>query len=459
MTDDPLAQAALADRAGQMAVRAGVYERAGALFEQAIALYSAEGDTHAAARVSGSLAMVDQMEGRVEEAIRRMEEAYEVISADEPDADLALLLARLGGANWFAGDVERAAERTERALDIAESLHLPEVLVRGWVNKAMIAGPRRPEEARGLYQLALDVALEHELTERASTAYGNLSDLCLQRDRYTDSLGYLEQGLDHARRIGDRRMEWFCLSEMSYALYMLGRWQEALARIAEIPEEQLGSNTLLVSPLNSALEIHLHRGELDLARQLLSRFDEVGKSSDVQSQTGYACGAAAVFLTEGRDREALTTAERAFQARNSLGIANQGVKQGFVHALEAALAQDEREKADELLTIVERLPIGLRPPYLDATAHRFRARLARDAPEADTDYTAAVAGMRKLELPFHLAVVELEHAEWLVTQDRAKEAEQLLTNARDTFERLEATPWLEPTARATGVEQETEAVT
>ena len=45
-------------------------------------------------------------------------------------------------------------------------------------------------------------------------------------------------------------------------------------------------------------------------------------------------------------------------------------------------------------------------------------------------------------LVFWLAVTQLEHAEWLVGQDRGAEAERLLDEARETFERLEAAPWV-----------------
>ena len=40
-----------------------------------------------------------------------------------------------------------------------------------------------------------------------------------------------------------------------------------------------------------------------------------------------------------------------------------------------------------------------------------------------------------------------------------EEAEPLLAEAREVFERLEATPWLERAARAAGVGREAEAVT
>lgn len=41
------------------------------------------------------------------------------------------------------------------------------------------------------------------------------------------------------------------------------------------------------------------------------------------------------------------------------------------------------------------------------------------------------------------AVTELEHTEWLVAQRRGGEAEAVLTEAREVFERLEAKPWLD----------------
>ena len=44
---------------------------------------------------------------------------------------------------------------------------------------------------------------------------------------------------------------------------------------------------------------------------------------------------------------------------------------------------------------------------------------------------------------FWLAVTQLEHSECLIQQDRHAEAEPLITEAHETFERLEAKPWLE----------------
>jgi class 3 adenylate cyclase/tetratricopeptide (TPR) repeat protein len=436
-------QAVALNRAGEMALGAGETERAAELFAQAIELYEAAGDSHAAARASSSLAGAEQHLGRIEQAIERMEAAYQLVGEDDPDADLVFLIQRLGGAHWFAGNPERSAELTERSLDLAEALQLPEELVRGWNRKAVLISPRRPEEARSLLQAALDAALAHELYPAASVACAELSDQGFRRDRYSESLDHLEQALELARRIGHRPGEWFALSEMTYALTMLGRWQEALARLAEIPDEQIGKSALLLSPVDGILDIYVRRGQLDEARRLLSRYEELGRSGDIQAASAYQPALAAVRLAEGDHRAALAAAEQALATRETLGIAAQGAKLAFLYALEAARALGDEAKMNELLEIVEALAPGLRPPFLDATAHRFRAHLAGADPGADRHYSTAEAQLRSLELPFHLAVAQLEHAEWLTVRGHPDDAQPLLAGARETFERLQAKPWLE----------------
>jgi hypothetical protein len=61
----------------------------------------------------------------------------------------------------------------------------------------------------------------------------------------------------------------------------------------------------------------------------------------------------------------------------------------------------------------------------------------------EVGYKAAAGGFREYNFPFWLAVAQLEHAEWLAAHGRGAEAEPLLTEAREIFERLQAIPWLE----------------
>jgi hypothetical protein len=83
---------------------------------------------------------------------------------------------------------------------------------------------------------------------------------------------------------------------------------------------------------------------------------------------------------------------------------------------------------------------------LRAHAARFRARLAvsdGDNRKAEDAFAGAAATFREFGMPFLLAVTLTEHAEWLVAEGRAGEAEPKLDEASETFVRLETTPWLE----------------
>jgi predicted ATPase/class 3 adenylate cyclase len=442
LTEDPSERAALLGRAGELAGRAGDPDSARRLLEASIGLYDEQDDTHAAARVMWKLGRVDAFTGRRDEAMARMERAFAVISADEPDEDLAQLAARLALGYWYGGDLERAAERAELALDISEVHAYPAALVIALRAKSAVAESRgHSQEALALQKHALQIALDRDLVDDAGTSYFILSDFCLRRDDYADALGYLDESLALARKLGARPQEWAVLAERTYPLAMLGRWDEAQAASEEFTPEQIDSGGVVLSLLQSAVEIHIQRGELDDARRLFSMFSRLEESTDVQERSCYLGSRAALRRAEGRPQEALADGEATIEAGRTLGIPAQAVKQGVVAAVEAALALGESAKIEELLQLVESVPPGTRPPYLDAQAKRFRARLAGDP----AGYAAAEAGFRQLSLPFWLAVTLLEHAE--LTGD-----EESLAEAREIFEDLKATPWLERAAGGSRLE-------
>jgi class 3 adenylate cyclase/predicted ATPase len=439
---DPEQEAAAVFQAGDMALRTGDNDGAMALFVRAAELYGSTGDTHAALRATAWSGTAQLRAGHAEEAMERLERVYEPVAGEEPDADLVLAATRLASIKMFVGDLEAATVLNARALDMAEALGLTGELVRAWGQRATLVAGHRPREARGMFELALDTARALDVPD-TSFLLANISDLCLQRDRYVESLAYLEENRSVTQRRGDRGNEWFTLSELTYALFMLGRWDEAIARLGEIPDEQIGASANLLSLLSGALEIFVNRGDLDRARELLSQYEHFGEVADLQARGGFHAGASSVRLAEGNARDALAAAELAFANRAAFGIASQEVETGFVRGVEAALALGDAAKVREMLAIVEAEPVGLLPPLLAASADRFRARLAGDDAGADGLFAAAEGRFREVGLPFHLAVVLVEHSEWLFAQGRSVDAEPLVEEAGETVARLGATPWLE----------------
>jgi class 3 adenylate cyclase/tetratricopeptide (TPR) repeat protein len=453
LCDDPLAEANLRERAGATAWFGGRNEQAQGHFQRALELYEAQGQTHPAARVSARLGEVEWRMGHLDEAVARMEKAFKVLSGDEPDADLATLAAELGRLHFFGGEIELAARRIDTAIEIAEALWLPEVLSQALNTQALIVGyGGRSEQSLALLKHALELALEHDLTSAALRAYNNLGDLLDRRDRYEEAIDLQRQGLALARKAGYRSSEWRLIGELSFYLTQTGEWAKALELAAEVPEERLRQAISVAHPL---IAIACNRGDVAGGRRMLLLLADIEHSPDVQDRGTYACLSAIVLHADGLYEEALAASLDVFAAAGLLGGAFGAIdKTAFGTGIDAALALGRLDAVEELLERIDKVPQGQRPPSIRAQTARFRARLAavrEEHGDVEQGFKTAAGIFREHGLMFHMAVTELEHGEWLVGQGRAAEAETLLAEAREIFERLEATPWLDR-ANAAGAE-------
>lgn len=461
LTDDPAAKARLWERAGEMALRAGWLDEAKSQFSKAMALLGSGGDTHAAARVSARLGEVEFEEGgRLTEAVERMERAFSVLEDEEWDADLATLASQLGRLHFFQGEMEMAGRRLETALEIAEPLGLAEVVSQSLNTKGLVVLFRgRVEEALGLLAHALKVGLDNDLSAAALRASVNLSELLFRRDHYEDSLKSYEEGLALARKVGNRLWEIALLCEMTFPLFMSGRWDEALARTSHIADDDMGRADIL-GPLISLPAIHADRQDLEAARHVLQVFARYERSDDVQERAAHAVARAVVHRAEENFEEALKASLEAVETGRRIGPDSHLFKMGLDQALEMAVALDDLPQLEELMAIIDALRPAEATPLVRAIQARALARLANAAGH-DRDVEGAfkdAAGMfLEIGAPYWRAVALTEFAEWLTQRKRSEEAEPLLREAHSTFEHLGASSWLnrvagcmQPTASAGG---------
>ena len=442
----PLRRAELHERAGEMAWVGGRASEAREHFEEAISGFEALGLTHPAARCVARLGILTwHLEADIQRAVSDMERAYAVLADEEHDSDFATLVAHLARARYFMGSVDEAMERNELALELAEALELPDVLSHGLNTKSLILyyARRRPQEAKVLMRHALEVALTHDRPEAALRGYNNMASYLEAEDRYREAI---EHGRDHealARRVGSQRDVLQVLHWRANLLLGLGEWDQALATVDEIQDES-GPDILKRWSLVSVLFIFVHRGELAEARRRLAIQEEAYDPQEIQSVIFYRSNEAEVLLAEGKPQDALAAAEIALEGRAEHGM---GAASGALEvALSAAFMLREEPKIEQLLAMLEEVPPGQRTPFLRALGARFGARreaLHGDATTAEAGLAAAAKILREIERPFDLAVVLLEHAEWLASEGRVGEAEPLAAEAREIFERLRATPYLE----------------
>ena len=348
LTDDAREQAALLEQAGQMAWRANVPD------ERESSSSRPTQPTRRLRRSAGrrvcppawprSTSPKDTLRRRSPVSSR----LWRALEAGAADADLADAAAQLGRFLILNGEDERAAPHLERALSLAEALDLPETLAQALNSKALLVmNHDRLYEAQILVEGALALALAHDLHAAALRSYNNLSVLVESSERWAESLD------DHRARprVGPPHRRPKSRVELARracgALWLLGRWDEALAYAVEAQE--LAATSWVQSTMLEAVAIHRERGELEQARRVFAGLSLAAETEDVQAAAQYANAEAGLLRAEGHTREAFAAAERALAVRAELGVKSLIGKIALLEALEAAAALGDDGKIRELL--------------------------------------------------------------------------------------------------------------
>jgi tetratricopeptide (TPR) repeat protein len=405
------------------------------------------------------LGEVDWVDGRLAEAIDRMEAALPILLQGEPDEDLAMVAAQLGRLHFFRGEMDMAIDRLETALSIAEPMGWMEVVSQALNSKSVVfEEAARQEEALALLERALAVALEHHYPASALRAYNNLAEHHFRRDRYELATALHQDGLALARRVGNSLWAGLLSSEICYPLFVLGRWDEAVVRAEEIPEEAktradaLGQ-LLVIPAINAA------RGDLKEARHLLEIFTRFEHSADIQERSAHAVARAVVLGASGQHEQALEAAEEAVKTGRAIGPDGHMFKLGVERAVDAALALGNHERAEKMLAMVDDLRPAERTPMLQAIAMRSRARLAWSRGEiegVEARLKEAAGLFREIGATPWLAAALADIAMWQTEQGdenagrvSAREAAEIYDRlgARVPLEQLHSKVAFEPTAR------------
>jgi class 3 adenylate cyclase/tetratricopeptide (TPR) repeat protein len=462
---DPVDQAALHTRAGQMAWQQLHTASARRHLDEAVALHAAAGRVGAAARTSVTLADIDSHELKRDQAADRMERAFAELSATESGAvdhedDLAIVAAEVARRLVLADrSPDVAMDRVELALTIAERRGDWPVFCEAINTKGMILGGRgRREEARALLACALDHALATDNHPAALRAYNNIA-ADLQSSDPGRASAYTDKGIALARLLGRRREEIMFVIGQLPALIDLGRWDAATTVVAdfldstdlEVTDSSLGAELIF------GVWIHVSRGQIVDARNLVDRLADPSRQAGGDSLLVHQAAHSAVLRAQGRDREALDVLGDHAGRLTAQSDYTDASRWAFTEAVESAFAVGDLQMVRrELASADARLAPGV-SPIQEAHGARFRARLdaleGRDA-EVQKTWLAAAAMFQQRQMPFWLAVTRLELGEWMAQRGRLDEADGLLADARRSFVDLGASPWVrrvDATARDAGV--------
>jgi predicted ATPase/DNA-binding SARP family transcriptional activator len=406
-------------------------------------VWAQESKPDAALRFAADLSGYWFVRGRLVEG-RRWFDA--VLERPRPGSrPLATVTAELARLCFFLGDLETATERADQALDLAETLELPDVLSEALTTKSLLAEKAGSyEESLSLLERALAIGREHNLGRPLLRSLSNLSAEMAARDRHVEARAIDLEGLELSRQRGDRHFEQFFLNNLVTRNSLLGDWATAIAAAQELQGPSLPGGFFGWPEGLPWLEVQ--RGLVEKARRSLEAHGQLASHDDMQARVTHAFVDAVILRAEGRQRKALTAAEKALAARYTLGVRDTTVKWAFVEAVETALALDDLDRVAELLGEFESFPPSDQTPFLAAHHARFCALLAARRSEdsvVEPGLTRAATVFGELSMPFYVAVTLLEHGEWLAARGHPDHAEPLFAEARETFARLEARPWLE----------------
>jgi class 3 adenylate cyclase/tetratricopeptide (TPR) repeat protein len=425
--------AALHERAGLLALQKGEVAEAEGQYTLALEIHERAGDAHSAARVRARRGDVLFLEGRAEEAVVEMEEAYAVLADGAPDADLAHLGAQVGRLCGMIGQEARGRAALERAIDIAETLGLPEVLSNALNTKGLwiIAFTNRREEGRSLVLGALRVALEAGESQAAMRAYFNLSFERQGVDDYAHD--YDRDGLALAERTGDEQWKRSFLLHTTHAALECGDWDESL-RITREAEDTPGaeSDFFARAVLFTRAIVLARRGATAAAHEAVEAagFDE--SVGDEQNRAILWAARSEVLAAESRYAEAAAAAHHGSAAAATLWIGHPAVKASIMIESWSAIRAGDRATGEAMLERLEQEPLGTLSPRLVAHRALLRAMLADEA-DAIELHAAAIALARSSGSPWHLAIALSERATAGIESDEA------LAEVRAILGRLGAT--------------------
>jgi class 3 adenylate cyclase/tetratricopeptide (TPR) repeat protein len=417
--DDEAERVGLLEAAGSMAVDAGHYEAAIDLFGSAADIHERAGRERDAARVAGRIGGTLRLLGRSDEAIERLRSALATMGADDIDPDVAALNLELGTALVFVGRADEATQSLERALTAAEALQLWDVLYRALSSAGVCCGfASRFEQERGLYRTAIAIADRYGV-RTTGVAESNLAESLVLADA-PEAREHCEPAFAASRRRGFRRGEGINAGNVLYMQLLSGSWD----RMDEFGREvltQFGEATADACFLHTRLStLAAYRGDVARARALLAlAAPHWEHSDDVDDRGLYWAAAATVELAEGSLTPGFERARTTIATgMDVLGAHHGSVRQAWPDAVHAALALDELEIAQELVSVMAARPVGRVPPLLQAELLRAQGMVAAARGEharVERDLTAALDALEALDYPYWTARVRTDLASWVTS--------------------------------------------
>jgi class 3 adenylate cyclase/tetratricopeptide (TPR) repeat protein len=430
----PLDEADLLQAAGIALTAAGRYEEAQVRLTRAIALQDEHGGRYASVLSSAALARALVVSRRVKEAIDLLDPIATAIEADAdvPRATIASLLNALASALNRSGQSERSTELVERVLVIAERDGLTEELAGALVTKgSALAALGRRVEGIGLLKIGGELADAAGFPLIAARALGNQGAMLIDDPRA--ALAVERAAIEVATKVGQRPLLTTNIQNAAEDALRTGDWDWSVGTLEGSLGEDLEPPDR-ASILMSLARFASYRGEpFETEIADLERIDR--EIADIDLHAGVEGLYADIAFANRQPARAREHARAA--AASTLNAPLQ-----LLVAARASIWDRDAAAAAEDLADLDRLGSGHGKALdLGATAARAGiAALGGDVGQAHRLFDEARRAARDLGLQWDEALIAIDMASVLEPAD--PDVREAASIARQTFERLRATPML-----------------
>ena len=434
----PVERAALQVRAGTVAVVAGDHELAEQLGAEAMAWYVDAGELPAAAEAAWVQADALITGGRLTEAGDLAKNGLDWLAdGTHPELRVRLLAVRGTSVRWT--DQEEYRRTGFEQMRLAEELQEPERLVDS-LNKLAVM----TVDAGGitaymtLMERCVELSREGHLLRRLGRSLVNLLSEVYPRD-LDRARGVAVETVDVCRQLGDADHMDVALINAACTWWLSGEWDRL---VTELDEWLDGRAAAGCEALQLVLtdQVQLARGEpLRAPRRPAGQRGPVGAGTRRTS----ASRSGASTRATGPARRPLAAASARATFTDLGGYSLDDFEVLWAPVVELLLRAGDLDGARDVVDLATPVLGGGSRPLTRAEHARLRGTVAAargEDPEADL--RAAERAHAAYGAPYLLARTRLELGRWLVGQGRRTEGEPLLAQARETFERLRATPSL-----------------
>ena len=207
----------------------------------------AAGRPEDAAEAEAFLAQLHWFRGETDEVFPHLRAAEELVAGAPPSQGVARVLAWSARYLFLAGELEPGLHQAGEALAMAESLGLNDIRIHALTTVGSAKEYLGDTTGRDDLERAIELGLATN-SPMAAGAMNNLTVFLDTTDMHrVDDL--FREGRQEAERFGDASLLRFLRGNSVFVLWILGRWDEAVA-IADdfIAESEKGSPTILEGP-------------------------------------------------------------------------------------------------------------------------------------------------------------------------------------------------------------------